>query len=158
MDIFPYELDNGSVVDYVDGRFLLALKDDFWSDEELALLREPLNLHYCYTNDLAIFVLEGGPIDSGDFYFNVQECDQMESLLEAPRIDAEVVFVDGANRVCWKKRATFSQEGSKAIHDTLSAQSKVDFMPGEYDVNVEGIQSAYQPYDLIKFAKAELKI
>lgn len=155
---FPYEIDNGAVVDFVDGRFLLAIKDDFWSDEEIALCRRPLDLHYCYTNDLAIFVLEGGPIDSGDFYFNIQECDEAESLLNSDSIKAEVMFVNGANDICFKRQAEFSAKDSEEIKSTLKKQSETEFFEGEYDVNVEGIQSAYQPYDLLKFARASLKI
>lgn len=158
LEIFPYDLDNGSVVDFVEDRFLLAIKDDFWSDEEMELLKEPLQLQFCYTQDLAIFVLEGGPIDSGDFYFNIQECDDADKLLACDAIDVEVVFLNGANQVCWKKRARFSDAASRTILENLKRQKETEFMPGEYDVNVEGIQSAYQPYDLVKFAKASLKI
>lgn len=157
-EIFPYEVDFGSVTDFVDGKFVLVIKDDFWSDEELALFRQPMELNFCYTNDLAIFVLEGGPVDSGDFYFNVQESDAKDELLNADQLSIQVLLIDGMNRICAKKNHDFTKQESKEIIDLLKKQSEVEFMPGEYEVNVEGLQSAYEPYDLNKFSKVKVRL
>ena len=37
-EIFPYEVEMGTIMDYVDGRFMLVIKDEYWTDEELRLL------------------------------------------------------------------------------------------------------------------------
>jgi len=31
-------------------------------------------------------------------------------------------------------------------------------MPGEYEVNIAGIQSAYEPFELEKFSKVSIKL
>ena len=77
---FPYDLDLGAVMDFVEDHFMLVIKDEVWTEEELNLLKQPLSLNFCYTNDIAIFVVEGGDIDSSDFYFNVQDCDFAEKF------------------------------------------------------------------------------
>ena len=50
-----------------------------------------------------------------------------------------------------------TKEQSQIIKDCLKQQNEVSFMPSEYDVNVQGIQSAYEPYELIRFEKCEIK-
>ena len=69
---FAYDIDFGAIMDYVENRFMLVIKDEDWTQEEIDMLNSGIDLHFCYTNDIAIFVLEGGDIDSSDFYFNVQ--------------------------------------------------------------------------------------
>lgn len=157
-EIFPYEVEYGSVTDYVDGHFVLVVKDHFWSDEEIEMFKNPIDLRFAYTNDIALFIVEGGPLDSGDFYFNIQECDEKENLLNADQLSAELLLIDDANRICAKRSHDFSKEESGIIHDLLKKQSEVEFMPGEYEVNVEGLQSAYEPYDLEKFSKVSVKL
>ena len=87
-EIFPYEVEMGTIMDYVDGRFMLVIKDEYWTDEELRLLNSPLELNFCYTQNTANFVVEGGDIDSSDFYFNIQDCDWKEQLLNSSLIEA----------------------------------------------------------------------
>ncbi|MEY8380268.1 hypothetical protein [Ileibacterium valens] len=157
-DIFPYEVDEGSVTDFVDGHFVLVVKDQFWSDEEIELFRQPIDLHFCYTNDLAFFIVEGGPLDSGDFYFNVQECDDKEALLNRDLLSAELLLIDGTNQIRAKRSHDFSKEESRQILELLKKQNETEFMPGEYEVNVEGLQNAYEPYDLEKFSKVSVKL
>lgn len=157
-EIFPYDVDFGAVMDYVDGRFMLVIKDPSWEEEEIALLKQGATLRFCYTMDIAIFVFEGGDIDSSDFYFNIQECDQAESLLSCETLDIEVDLVDAKNRICWKKSKTLDKEGTKTILDCLRKQKEIVFAPGEFDVNVEGLQSAYEPFELEKYAVVTLSL
>ena len=143
-------------MDFVEDHFMLVIKDDVWTEEEIQLLQRNCQLHFCYTQDIAIFVIEGGDIDSSDFYFNIQECDWKDVLLQQQLLDIEFILVDQHNDICFKKRKTLSQEQSAVILDCLRKQSQVQFMPGEYDVNVEGIQNAYEPYELNIFSKLEM--
>ena len=154
---FEYDIDFGAIMDYVENRFMLVIKDEDWTQEEIDMLNSGINLHFCYTNDIAIFVLEGGDIDSSDFYFNVQECDWKEKLFDSECLDIEVILVNKKNEICFKKAKTLTKEQSAIIKDCLHAQNNVSFMPNEYDVNVQGIQSAYQPYELVRFEKLDIK-
>lgn len=153
---FEYDIDFGAIMDYVENRFLLVIKDEEWTDYELSLLTD-MDLNFCYTQDIAIFVLEGGSIDSSDFYFNVQDCDWKDSLLKSELVDIEVNLVDKKNDICWKKKKTLNKAQSRIILDMLDHQAKVEFMPNEYDVNVEGLQSSYEPFELLKFSKLAIK-
>ena len=154
---FAYDIDFGAIMDYVENRFMLVIKDEEWTQEEIELIKKGIHLSFCYTQDIAIFVLEGGDIDSSDFYFNVQECDWKENLLNSKFVDIDVILVDKKNEICFKKSKTLNSEQSSVILDCLNAQNKVSFMQGEYDVNVQGIQSAYQPYELERFEKLKIE-
>lgn len=154
---FKYDIDFGAIMDYVEDRFMLVIKDEEWTQEEIELIKNDVHLSFCYTQDIAIFVLEGGDIDSSDFYFNVQECDWKDHLLKSECIDIDVILVDKKNEICFKRSKTLNLEQSSIILDCLKQQNTVSFMQGEYDVNVQGIQSAYQPYELEKFEKLKIE-
>lgn len=155
---FAYDVEIGTIMDYVEDHFMLVIKDETWSDEEIELIKKGATLNFCYTQDLAIFVLEGGDIDSSDFYFNIQDCDLKDEILEKELLDIELILVDGKNNVWYSKRKTLSLEQSKIILDYLKKQAQVGFMPGEYEVNIAGIQSAYEPFELEKFSKVSIKL
>ena len=155
---FAYDVEIGTIMDYVEDHFMLVIKDETWSDEEIELIKKGATLNFCYTQDLAIFVLEGGDIDSSDFYFNIQDCDLKDEILEKELLDVELILVDGKNNVWYSKRKTLSLERSKIILDCLKKQAQVGFMPGEYEVNIAGIQSAYEPFELEKFSKVSIKL
>lgn len=155
---FAYDVEIGTIMDYVEDHFMLVIKDETWSDEEIELIKKGATLNFCYTQDLAIFVLEGGDIDSSDFYFNIQDCDLKDEILEKELLDVELILVDGKNNVWYSKRKTLSLEQSKIILDCLKKQTQVGFMPGEYEVNIAGIQSAYEPFELEKFSKVSIKL
>lgn len=155
---FAYDVEIGTIMDYVEDHFMLVIKDETWSDEEIELIKKGATLNFCYTQDLAIFVLEGGDIDSSDFYFNIQDCDLKDEILEKELLDVELILLDGKNNVWYSKRKTLSLEQSKIILDCLKKQAQVGFMPGEYEVNIAGIQSAYEPFELEKFSKVSIKL
>lgn len=155
---FAYDVEIGTIMDYVEDHFMLVIKDETWSDEEIELIKKGATLNFCYTQDLAIFVLEDGDIDSSDFYFNIQDCDLKDEILEKELLDVELILVDGKNNVWYSKRKTLSLEQSKIILDCLKKQAQVGFMPGEYEVNIAGIQSAYEPFELEKFSKVSIKL
>lgn len=144
-------------MDYVDGRFLLVIKDENWTPEEIRLLKRGVQIHFGYTNGIVFFVAEGGDIDSSDFYFNIQECDEKQQLLAAASLQIELVLLNAANEVCFKKTFTCSKEQTETMLQVLKEQNETEFMPSEYDVNVEGMQSAYEPYEMLKFARCEWK-
>lgn len=154
---FPYDVDLGAIMDYVDDHFMLVIKDELWTEEELKMLNNPLDLNFCYTQDIAVFVVEGGDIDSSDFYFNIQDCDWKDNLLNSSLVDIELYLLNKDNDICWKKRKSLNKEQSEKILSCLKKQNDVKFMPNEYEVNVMGIQSAYEPFELNKFSVVSIK-
>lgn len=156
---FPYDIPEGAVMDYVNGCFLLVVKDDIWNQEEIDLLKtEPFTVHVCATNGILPFILEGGPVDSSDLYFNIQECDAREEILsKTDPYEMEIMLVDENNDICYDTRKTLSLSQSSLLRSELEKQAAMEFMPGEYDTNVEGLMSAYEPFELLKYARCAIK-
>ena len=50
-----------------------------------------------------------------------------------------------------------NEQQSQNILTYLKKQNEVQFMPNEYDVNIQGLQSSYEPFELLKYAKEEIK-
>ena len=79
-------------------------------------------------------------------------------MFAADCLDVDIILVNKTNEICFKKSKTLTKEQSQIIKDCLNQQNKVSFMPSEYDVNVQGIQDAYEPYELIRYEKCEIKL
>lgn len=150
---FPWPIEQGTAVDFADSTLILAVKDDEWNDAQLASAAAPFTATVCERTGLVIFLLEGGPLDTCDFYFNIQECDDKDELLAKENLDVQAVLIDGSNMIKAIKTATLSRENTQALCEMLERQNRIEFMPGEYEVNVEGMQSAFEPPELAKFQK-----
>lgn len=155
---FAYDLDMGSVADFADGRFMLVIKDEVWTEEELILLKRGIRAAFCYVYDIAVFVIEGGDIDSSDFYFNIQDCDEAQSLLEQKELKIQLILLNKNNEICFEKEKVLDEPQTSIILECLTKQKDVQFMPGEYEVNLDGLQEAYEPYELLKYEKCNWKM
>ena len=157
-EIFPYQIEPGAIMDYVEDRFLLVIKDEDWNQDQLQLCKQPIDCHLCTTADIFIIVVEGGAIDSSDFYFNIQDCDWKDRLLAQSEVVLELVLLNDKNEICLKKTKTLSKTDSQTILQLLNKQANIQFQQNEYEVNVQGIQSAYEPYELSRFSVVSIKL
>ena len=90
-DILPWDLDEGAVMDFVDSEMLMILKDDEWNEnQQKSATENPIQVVVCETNGTLIFLAEGGPIDTCDFYFNIQDCDEKKALLEQRNLEVQI--------------------------------------------------------------------
>ncbi|MDE5759085.1 MAG: hypothetical protein K2H85_10810 [Allobaculum sp.] len=62
-EIIPWDLEEGTAMDYVDGVLCLVIKDDEWNENQLQAANDPFSVLACETNGLLIFLVEGGPLD-----------------------------------------------------------------------------------------------
>ena len=122
---FPFEIEGlGTIMDYVEDRFLFIVKDEFWSEEEKAMLmQEPMEVALYYRYDVAVFLVSGGDIDTSDFYFNVQECEWKEQLLSSTTLQASLILLDQDNIVCCRRDVTFPKADSQQIIQLLREQA-----------------------------------
>ena len=152
---FPFEIEGlGTIMDYVEDRFLFIVKDEFWSEEEKAMLmQEPMEVALYYRYDVAVFLVSGGDIDTSDFYFNVQECEWKEQLLSSTTLQASLILLDQDNIVCCRRDVTFPKADSQQIIQLLREQNEVRYHEGEFDVNAQGLMSALQPFSPLRCRK-----
>ncbi len=156
---FPFEIEGlGTIMDYVEDRFLFIVKDEFWSEEEKAMLmQEPMEVALYYRYDVAVFLVSGGDIDTSDFYFNVQECEWKEQLLSSTTLQASLILLDQDNIVCCRRDVTFPKADSQQIIQLLREQNEVRYHEGEFDVNAQGLMSALQPFEMQEKATISMK-
>lgn len=156
---FPFEIEGlGTIMDYVEDRFLFIVKDEFWSEEEKAMLmQEPMEVALYYRYDVAVFLVSGGDIDTSDFYFNVQECEWKEQLLSSTILQASLILLDQDNIVCCRRDVTFPKADSQQIIQLLREQNEVRYHEGEFDVNAQGLMSALQPFEMQEKATVSMK-
>lgn len=156
---FPFEIEGlGTIMDYVEDRFLFIVKDEFWSEEEKAMLmQEPMEVALYYRYDVAVFLVSGGDIDTSDFYFNVQECEWKEQLLSSTTLQASLILLDQDNIVCCRRDVTFPKADSQQIIQLLREQNEVRYHEGEFDVNAQGLMSALQPFEMQEKAAVSMK-
>lgn len=156
---FPFEIEGlGTIMDYVEDRFLFIVKDEFWSEEEKAMLmQEPMEVALHYRYDVAVFLVSGGDIDTSDFYFNVQECEWKEQLLSSTTLQASLILLDQDNIVCCRRDVTFPKADSQQIIQLLREQNEVRYHEGEFDVNAQGLMSALQPFEMQEKATVSMK-
>ncbi len=156
---FPFEIEGlGTIMDYVEDRFLFIVKDEFWSEEEKAMLmQEPMEVALYYRYDVAVFLVSGGDIDTSDFYFNVQECEWKEQLLSSTTLQASLILLNQDNIVCCRRDVTFPKADSQQIIQLLREQNEVRYHEGEFDVNAQGLMSALQPFEMQEKATVSMK-
>lgn len=156
---FPFEIEGlGTIMDYVEDRFLFIVKDEFWSEEEKAMLmQEPMEVALYYRYDVAVFLVSGGDIDTSDFYFNVQECEWKEQLLSSTTLQASLILLDQDNIVCCRRDVTFPKADSQQVIQLLREQNEVRYHEGEFDVNAQGLMSALQPFEMQEKATVSMK-
>ncbi len=152
-------MDEGAAMDFANGELILAFKDDEWNENQLeSLQNNPLSVLVCENNGLIIFLTEGGPLDTSDLYFNIQDCDEADALLRTENLPVQALFINKDNVIQGVKSATLSAKITGELDGLLEKQAKTEFMPGEFDVNMEGLQSAYEPAELAKFKKLEFEL
>ena len=152
---FDVEIDGlGTVMDYVEDRFIFVIIDHFWNDVEVQMANQmPMEIDFLYRYDLAVFLLSVGDIDTSDFYFNIQENDWCQQLLSTKDcLQCTLVLLDEKNTVCFKRDATFTKEDSEKIIAELQKQREVAFHDGEFDVNMQGLMQALEPFEMQEYA------
>lgn len=146
-------------MDFADGELIFAIKDADWNENQIRSADAgPFSVLACETNGLLIFLLEGGPLDTCDFYFNVQECDEKDALLSCRSLPVQAVLIDKDNRIADIKSATLSEKTTDALRVLFEKQNAMEFMPGEYDCNVEGMQAAFEPAELARYKKLSFEL
>lgn len=158
-DILPWDLEEGAVMDFVENQMLLILKDEDWNENQLQSATDnSIQVVVCENNGVLIFLAQGGPIDTCDFYFNVQECDEKKALLAQRNLDIRLLLVNNENRIVSIKSATLSLKLTEQLVEILKKQAEYPFMPGEFDANVDGLMATYEPAELYRFKKMEFEL
>lgn len=153
-DILAIPFADGLVMDYVENRFVIVIKDELWCDHECqALFHQPLHIYFLYERICAIFLVENvDSIDTSDVSFDIHECGEAKALLQQERYDIEIYLIDAAQTVCAARVLSLSKEQSAIIREQLQKQYDTPYDEAGFDRALQKIQGAYEPFEMESMA------
>lgn len=158
-DIFPFDMEEGIVIDYIDHKFIMVLKDSTWSEFELkGLLQKKCTISFVYERICALFLFGiDDCIETSDASFDIHNCEYADEILspENECFEFEVYFIDEQNRIAGLKKITFTKEMSKIIQTNLQMQQEATYDDAGFDKALAKLQSQYEPFELEEIAKTK---
>lgn len=150
----PIELEDGIVIDFVNGRFAIVIKDEVWSDyEKKALMSNPIHLYFVYERVCAIFLFENvDSIDTSDASFDIHQCDSANEILAMEQYDFEIYLIDLKNTVCAARKVTLNKAMSQVIREHLRKQMDTPYDEAGFDRALFKIQRTYEPFEMEEMA------
>lgn len=150
----PFEIENGIVIDYIQDRFVMLIKDDVWTEYEVhAFHHHKLHLSFVYERVCAIFLFENvDAIDTSDASFDIHNCEEAETLLAKQQYDVEIYLIDKNNQVCAGRSISFDKKASKIIRDCLQKQMNTPYDEAGFDRALQKMQGQYEPFEMEEIA------
>lgn len=150
--IFPYDLkQDGILVDYVEGCFVMVVKDQSWSEFEIqALSKHRITISFLYERVCALFLLEvHDAIDTSDAAFDIHNCEYADQLLKQEEpYDIEIYLVGSGNRICAQRSITLSKAMSELIKEKLEVQAQTPYDEAGFDRALMKLQGSYEPFEM----------
>lgn len=158
-EICPFTLEDGIVMDYLENRFVIIVKDELWSDfEKQALQRNKLNIYFLYERVCAIFLLENvDSIDTSDIIFNIKNCDEKDACIQQMQYEFEIYLIDKENKVCAIRSVTMDKASSTIIREALTMQMNAPFDEEGFDRALMKLQGRYEPFEMEDMALVKAK-
>ena len=149
-DTLAIPLADGIVIDYVENRFVIVIKDELWCEHECqALHQNPLHIYFLYERVCAIFLVGNvDSIDTSDVSFDIHECAEAKQLLANDQYDVEIYLVNKNQTICAARRLTFSKEQSAIIQEHLCKQYDTPYDDAGFDRALQKIQGMYEPFEM----------
>lgn len=156
---FPWDLEEGAFCDYTQNTLFFVVKDESWNEDQLSVMKkEPISIMFGTPMGLGLFLVEGGALDTCDFYFNIQECDEKEDLLAQKKLNVALVLLDQDNIIRFERSKILGAQISEEIVQALRRLNEEEQAPGEFDCNALGLMSACEPAELGKYARIQFPL
>lgn len=148
------EINDGIVADFFQNRFVIAVKDQVWTEyERKALHQNPLHIYFGYERICAFFLFENvDSIDTSDAIFDIHSCDESKQLLMQEQYDMEIYLLDGQNHVCASRALSFNKKDSEMIRQVLKKQMEAVYDEEGFDRALYKLQHTYEPFEMEQLA------
>lgn len=152
-DVCPAELEDGIIVDYAKGSFIIALKDNVWQEYEIdALQHHKVHISFLYERVCAIFLLTvNDAIETSDASFDIHACDEAQNILSIQKgecYQVEIYLLDKQNNVVASRAITLSLPATMIIHEALQKQMDTPYDDEGFDRALMKIQGVQHPFEL----------
>lgn len=156
---FPWALEEGAFCDYTQGVLYLVIKDEDWNSDQIESMEaNPVSVMFGTPMHLGLFLVEGGALDTCDFYFSIQDCDEKEALLHDRELSVCLVLLDGNDVIRFIRTFALDEKRGDEIRTLLARLNEEPLMPGEFDVNAAGLMSACEPPELARYARVQFEM
>lgn len=151
----PATIDNGIVVDFTEGKFVMLLKDDVWSEDELhAFLHQKMHISFLYERVCALFFIEiVDGIEVSDASFDIHACEEGKMLIEKGDEDCygvEIYLINKDNTICAQRKITLSKKASRIIYEKLQIQMETPYDEEGFNRALMKLQTIEEPFELVE--------
>lgn len=152
-DKCPVELEDGIIIDYVKGAFIIALKDTIWQEYEIQSLQQHrLHISFLYERVCAIFMITvEDAIETSDVSFDIHACDEAKQIVSLPKgecYNIEIYLIDGNHHICASRKVTLSLPASELLQNAMKKQMETPYDEEGYNRALQKIQGVNQPFEL----------
>lgn len=158
-ECFPIEIEGfGTMIDYYDHQFVAIIKDEKWSDTELAYFKKnKLLINLVYERDCLFFLLSvNDVIETSDFIFNVNsdeyDLSEFREFVNGEGYIFHLYLLDQANIVCASKKIVLSTPMSNCLSRLLLKQKSAEYHEDKMLEELAKLQEQYEPFELQEFS------
>lgn len=146
-------LEDGIVVDYTNGAFIIAIKDDVWQEYEIqALKQHKVHISFLYERVCAIFLLTvDDAIETSDASFDIHSCEEANKILSIQKgecYQVEIYLIDKNNEIVASRVITLSLPATMLLQESLQKQMDTPYDDEGFDRALMKIQGVQQPFEL----------
>lgn len=163
-ECFPIEIEElGTMIDYMDHQFVAIIKDEKWSDVELAYFKKnKMLINLVYEQDCLFFLITvNDVIETSDFIFNVNSDDYDMNEFRVFKNGEGYIFhlylLDKNNIVCASKKVVLSTPMSNCLSDLLHRQKSDVYSDEVLTEALMKLQDQYEPFELQEFSMIDEK-
>ena len=145
-----YSIDDGVMIDYVEGTWLILIRDEIWQREEIqAFLHNPGLLGFLPLDTVVFFTVRiEDVLETSDLPFMIQQNEQPQLLLQDGAMKVTLALLGRESRVEAVRTLMLNEQQSRQIADSLRRIWQGGYDQQSSDNQIDRTQQRYQPYEL----------
>lgn len=153
------QIEEGIAIDFVEGQWIVLVKDAMWTDYELkALRRNKLFIHFVESGAADLFLIQvEDALETSDCPFDVRAQDYSSCFRTFEKGDGYpfvIAYLNEENIIVAKREVKLNTQMSNCISSHLKAQSENGSGEASFESDLAKLQSRFQPFECEEFALA----
>ena len=146
----PFSVEEGVVMDFVDGQWVILIKDEVWQDEERKAFRRNAGKFSFFPLDTVVFftVNIDDVLETSDLPFMIQDCEWADQLISQPEQKVTLALLDKEDTVLELRQLTLPHKETVMICERLKAILDQEFAEEVSCNQIDRTQMKFQPYEM----------
>lgn len=152
--------EEGVVIDYVDGQWIILVKDEKWVEEEQTGFRRNRGLFSFYPLDTVVFFLVNidDMLETSDLPFMIQDCDEAEALIQSQgSMEVKIGLIGGNNEILSVRSFSLATKEADQVRFVLTRIRTQNFEESVSLNQIEKTQLRSQPFEMEEKAAWQFK-